>query len=217
MSSVQVKLPPGMPEQMQHLPVDDVGRPIPYFVEYIDGKPDFRVMSAKNFRKAVMEDRCWVCGRRMKPTTPHIFVAGPMCLINGTSAEPPNHRACAEWSARACPFLVNPKKVRREGNLPEEAGESGGIMLDRNPGVTALIEAGWFGIERAGAGYIFKFARVRSVNWLTEGRTATREEVLNSIAGGMGALAEMAASEGPAAVTALAQMAEAAMEWLPAS
>ena len=211
----QVTLPDGMPQNMAKLPRDEAGRPVPYFVQYIDGKPDFRVMDPKHFRKAIMEDRCWVCGRRMQPATTKVFVAGPMCLVNGTSAEPPSHMACAEWSARACPFLVNPKKKRREGGLPEEADTSGGIMIARNPGVTALIAARRWWTEEAMGGVIIKFASISEVRWFAEGRPATAREVAESIESGMPALTEMAKAQGPAAQLALAQMLVDAFAWLP--
>ena len=214
---MQVPLPPDMPRRMEKLPRDDVGRPVPFFVEYIDGKPDFRVMNAKNFRAAIMRGLCWVCGKRINPASKHVFVAGPMCLINGTSAEPPCHMDCAEWSARACPFLVNPHKKRREGNLPEEAGSPGGIMLDRNPGVTALIAARLWQPVQAEGGIIIKFSGVTEVRWLSQGREATNEEVRESIASGMPALVELADAEGPDAERALLKMYEEALKWVPAA
>ena len=213
----QVTLPPDMPPNMQKLPRDDVGRPVPFFVEYIDGKPDFRVMNSKSFRACLAKDLCWVCGKRMQPRTQHVFVAGPMCLINLTSAEPPSHFKCAEWSARACPFLVNPKKVRREGNLPEEAIDPGGIMIDRNPGVTALISARYWSPIQAGNGLIIRFRNVYQVDWFCEGREATRDEVAYSIGSGLLTLVRMAQEESPEAERELSRMYVEATKWLPAA
>lgn len=212
----QVQLPPDMPKAMQRLERDEVGRPIPYFVEYIDGKPDFRVMSAVHFRKAIQEGRCWVCGGRMLNAAQKVFVAGPMCLINGTSAEPPSHMACAEWSAKACPFLVNPNKVRREGNLPDEAEVSAGIMIARNPGVTALIAARRWWTQPHGGSMLIRFDQVTSVRWFCEGREATRDEVAYSIGGGLPELVRMAQAEGPEAERQLGVMYADAQKWLPA-
>jgi hypothetical protein len=200
---------------MQSLDRDDAGRPVPYFVEYVDGKPDFRVMNAKHYRAAVMKGLCWVCGKRINPASKHVFVAGPMCLINGTSAEPPCHMDCAEWSARACPFLVNPKKKRRDANLPDGAAEPGGIMLERNPGVTALIAARLWRVHNHPNGVLISFSGVTEVRWLCEGRAATREEVQASIDSGMPSLMQLAGEEGPDAEAALDRMYHDAMIWLP--
>lgn len=200
---------------MRKLPRDEVGRPIPFFTPIVDGKPDFRLMDQRALRRAVMEERCWVCGHRMHPRARRVFVAGPMCLINGTSAEPPTHPTCASWSVKACPFLVNPHKVRREAYMPDGVGEAAGIAIMRNPGVTALIEPIKFWIEQAG-GVLFRFQRqVRSVEWWTEGRPATRAEVLASIESGLPAVMDMAEKDGPDAVFELSLLVEYAQRFLP--
>lgn len=61
-----------------------------------------------------------------------------MCTVTRTTAEPPCHLECATFSAQACPFLTRPAIVRREGGLPEQSEKPAGIMIERNPGVTAL-------------------------------------------------------------------------------
>lgn len=211
----QVVLPPDMPRKMRQLPRDEVGRPIPFFVEYVDGKPDFRVMNPRNFLSAIHANLCWVCGTALpRSPFPATFVAGPMCLINRTSAEPPGHFACGEWSAKACPFLSKPAKVRREGGL-DELAEAPGIMLARNPGVTALIDAERWTHFREPNGYLFRFSFIKRVAWMTRGREATRGEVLDSIHSGLPILQEMAAEEGPSAEASLARMVADAMKWVP--
>ena len=84
-----------------------------------------------------------------------------MCLVNRTSAEPPNHADCAEWSARACPFLTTPKKVRRESGIPEGASihDAAGIAIARNPGVTALIDCSKWKLWNPGNGVLFQMAK----------------------------------------------------------
>lgn len=101
-----------LPERMADLPVDDRGYPVPWFVAWHDGKPEFRAMDPAKFARAIKEKRCWVCGERLGVNL--CFVAGPMCGINRTSSEPPSHLMCARWSAQNCPFLSNPRMVRRE-------------------------------------------------------------------------------------------------------
>ncbi|HSV39797.1 MAG TPA: hypothetical protein VLI04_13655 [Nocardioidaceae bacterium] len=210
-----ITLPEGLPHKMRRLRRDDVGRPVPFFVEYVDGKPDFRIMSAVNLRRAVVENLCWICGTRLERSPrAATFVAGPMCLVNRTSAEPPNHRACAEWSVRACPFLSTPKKVRREAGLPEHA-DAPGISLTRNPGVTGLIDAEVWRTMPVAGGVLFKFAYIKRVTWHAEGRQATADEVHESIRTGMPHLIKLAKEEGPEAEDALWAMYREVEKWIP--
>jgi hypothetical protein len=210
-----------MPSRMKGLPRDSVGRPVPFFVEWIDGKPDFRVMNPKNMIRAIQDELCWVCGtkllRRHGSISPiGYFVAGPMCLVNRVSAEPPNHEDCAAWSARACPFLNNPDKLRRDGNFPSGKAEPPGVMITRNPGVTAIIESTVYTIFRPpiGGGVLWRMNRVTNVEWMAEGRAATGPEVLWSMETGMGALLEMADRDGSDALQELAVMTRDAMKWV---
>lgn len=126
---------PILPQRMANLPIDSRGFPVPWFVEWIDGKPDFRVMSGEKFIRAIKFNLCWCCGQPMGAYK--VFVAGPMCGINRTSAEPPSHRECAEFAAKACPFLTIPKMTRNDRNLPAHE-KPAGEMIARNPGVTML-------------------------------------------------------------------------------
>src|SRR4029077_8964998 len=104
-----------LPERMRHLPVNSKGYPVPWFVAWVDGQPEFRAMDGAKFRRAIREKLCWVCGGKLGVYV--CLVAGPMCGINRTSSEPPCHLECAQWSARNCPFLSNPRQVRREDEV----------------------------------------------------------------------------------------------------
>jgi hypothetical protein len=108
---------PEVPATMQHLPVDERGYPVPFFVQWIQQKPEFRAASAQALRLAIQHDFCWVCGTPLRGQK--VFTIGPMCSVNRLSAEPPAHIACARYSVRACPFLTKPHMVRRENDLPE--------------------------------------------------------------------------------------------------
>ena len=197
-----VQLPPDLPSRMRRLPRDSVGRPVPWFVPWVDGAPDFRLMEPQRVVDAIQGQLCFVCGERLlrnRTGGPRgTFVAGPMCLVNRTSAEPPCHADCAAWCARACPFLTKPAKERRTGNMPEEAGEAAGIAITRNPGVTALIDCIRWTFWRppiGGDGLLFTMQQVEDVQWVCEGRRANTVEVLESIESGLPTLVEMAESE----------------------
>jgi hypothetical protein len=125
-----------LPERLRNLPVDERGYPVPWFVAWHDGKPEFRAMDAQKFRDAVKQRRCWVCGQPLGRWL--AFPIGAMCVITRTIAEPPSHRECAEWSIRNCPFLSNPRAVRDHTNIPADAREAAGVGIQRNPGVCCL-------------------------------------------------------------------------------
>jgi hypothetical protein len=206
---------PALPVQMRDLPVDHRGYPVPKFVEWIDGKPDFRVMSSTYFERALTLGLCWICGcRRPKKFA---FVIGPMCAINRVSAEPPSCIECADFAAKACPFLTMPKARRREAGMPEDAVDPAGFSIRRNPGVALVWITSGFKLIPAGRdGLLFEVGTPKEVRWYAEGRTATRAEVLASIWSGTPELARVAADEGPEAMAHLAKLTERAMVLVPA-
>jgi hypothetical protein len=202
-----------MPDRIRKLPVSAKGFPVPWFVAFIDGVPDFRVADGRKMAIAVKQRRCWVCGDplgRMLAMT-----LGPMCCINRTISEPPSHRECAVYSALACPFLANPRTRRREGGLPEDAVEAAGIGLKRNPGAMAVWITRGYRPFRAHGGVLFTFDDPDEVLWFAGGREATREEVMASIESGLPLLEGEAAKEGPGAMAALRRMTADAMRYLP--
>jgi hypothetical protein len=180
-----------MPRRLKSMPISEEGYPIPYFVPYIDGKPDFRGMDGDKFKSCVMRKRCWLCGEPLGRFV--TFVIGPMCGINHTSSEPPSHRSCAEYAARACPFLTQPKMRRNEKDMPENRTVAG-IMIKRNPGVAMLwtTMASEFRIMRDKTGVLFNIGVPIEARFFYEGRRATREEILGSIHSGLPLLREYA-------------------------
>lgn len=218
-----IKLPPDMPSRMKRLPVDDVGRPVPWMVSWVDGVPDFRLADARKIVEAIRDELCFLCGQRLHrvhgASTPKgTFVAGPMCLVNRTSAEPPNHHECAEWSAKACPFLTKPAKVRRDGNLPDELFVAG-TMIERNPGVTGLFMCNRWDIfsvpdGAGGKGVLFNMSHISNVQWMAEGRQATADEVMTSVNDGLPALIELADNQSDG-MRALAHQLKIALRWVP--
>jgi hypothetical protein len=199
------------PASIKRLTRDARGYPVPWFVDrkapLRDGNPDFRIMDGERLKLAVRERRCWVCGGRI--TTPAAtFVAGPMCGINRTSAEPPTHRDCARFSATACPFLAQPKRVRDERELPGDHMAGFGIL--RNPGVVMLWTCERWKTYRpttGGAGLLFELGDPSTnLEWLREGRPATRAEIMQSIETGLPHLLAQAARDGAFACFELGRM-----------
>jgi hypothetical protein len=187
MTTIRPELPQ-LPKFMQHLPVDERGYPVPWFVRWIHGRPEFRAMDQKKFVKAVNENLCWTCGSPLFGEK--IFVIGPMCAINRISSEPPSHRECAIFAARGCPFLSKPHMVRRENDMPAEKLPPAGIGIMRNPGVTLLWYTRRHKVFEVPNGVLFRIGRPFRTEWYREGRAATRDEVMESITSGLPALRE---------------------------
>lgn len=188
-----------MPDRIRRRPIDARGYPIPWFVEYINGKPDFRVIDGRKLVRAVKEKRCWICGERLGAYL--AFTIGPMCALNRTISEPPAHRECADFSARVCPFLSLPKKTRDEEAMPADAVEAAGIGLKRNPGAVCVWITKGYALMRVANGILFRIGDPFEVHWYAHGRSATRAEVLESLDSGLPLL--RAEEEGPDAIKEL--------------
>lgn len=205
-----------VPERMLSLPLDERGYPVPWFVSWVDGKPEFRALERYKLVLAVREKRCWLCGEKMGRFL--AFVIGPMCAINRISSEPPSHRECAEYAVRACPFLARPHMRRRENDLPEDFKQAAGFGVKRNPGVSLIWVTESYRVEKAHAGnegYLFHVGDPYQLAWYAEGREATRAEIMESIDSGYPLLVELACQQGPEAERELVEARERAMELVP--
>lgn len=195
------------------LPISEGGYPVPWFVDWIDGKPEFRAMDPKKWILAVVGKLCWVCGQQLG--SHKTFVAGPMCGINRTSAEPPSHHDCAVWSVRNCPFLSNPKMVRNEKGM-EDGVNPAGIMIKRNPGVSMLWTTKKYKVYGDGSGgKLIRLGPPERVEWFARKEPATWVEVMDSIESGIPQLQKMAQDEGPWAVDQLFKARLALEQYLP--
>ena len=211
------------PKFMRDLPIDKRGYPVPAFVDWIGGEPEFRAMNPRFMVKAIKQRLCWTCGQPLY--SEEVFVIGPMCAVNRVSSEPPSHRECALYAALNCPFLSKPQMVRRKDGLPADFGkEAAGVMIERNPGVTLLyytrrhrlISSPEMPEAGAHAGILFQLGRPFKTEWYARGRPATRAEVLESIESGMKLLQATAeAHDGPEGVELLQHQYDEAMRLVP--
>jgi hypothetical protein len=212
---------PDAPAAILQLPTDHRGFPVPWFVEWIDEKPDFRVIGYGKWGKAQRQRLCWVCGGKLGRM--NAFVIGPMCAVNRISAEPPSHPVCADFAARCCPFLANPRMRRNEKGLDELGAQPvGGDMIARNPGV-ALV---WWTlryqvVDDGGGGRLIHVGHPERTSWYAQGREATRAEILASIESGLPLLRAPAEAQdreepGSGAVAMLERMTAEAMQLVPA-
>lgn len=206
---------PRLPARMNRLALDDRGYPVPWFVAYPDGEhPDFRVANASKLDLSMRFGNCWVCGEVVGRY--RTFVIGPMCVVNRTTAEPPCHLDCAQYSAIACPFLTLPKAQRNEAGLPESSTQPAGEMIRRNPGVVCLWTCLEYERMRVSNGFLFRLKEPSAIEWYANGRRATRAEIVASIDSGMPILEAMARQEGERALNHLAQEYLQALVHLPA-
>lgn len=193
MNQIRPNLPP-LPPRMRSLPIDERGYPVPYFVAWIDGKPDHRVMDHEKLRTALLLDRCWMCGDKLGGFKS--FCIGPMCAITRTISEPPSHLECLRYAAQACPWMTRPHAKRRAANLPENATFSD-HGLRRNPGAVCVWTTRQFWKRRdpSTGGVLFEIGDPFAAEWFAEGRSATREEVDESIRTGLPFLIDMAQAQ----------------------
>lgn len=190
-----------IPKRMAGLPLDKHGRLVPWFVAWIDGRPDHRVADQQKFALAIRARLCWLCGEPLGRAK--AFVLGPMCAVNRTTAEPPAHRDCATYSVAVCPWLTTPRMNRRTTGLPEDYVDPGGRMILRNPGAVAVWITPAYTVKRLPNGLLIGVGDPDEVLWYAEGRPASRQEVLDSIDSGMPILREDAEKQGAFAVQQL--------------
>lgn len=206
-----------LPARIAALPVFR-GYPVPWFVAYPngpEGEPEFRTADAKKWIAAVQQKLCWVCGQKLGSFL--AFTLGPMCGVTRSTSEPAAHQECALWSIHNCPFLTRPHMVRREEGLPDGTVDAPGMPLHRNPGVTLLWMTRNFSLFRApDRRYLIRVGDPIEVACFAEGRRATRQEVDESIAGGLPKLIELAKLDGPEAEADLCRQVEEFEFYLPA-
>ncbi len=214
-----------MPKRIAKLPINDKGFPIPAFVawlepdaqRYVDprtpgARRDFRVIDHRYMDRCFQLNRCWICE---EPLGRHrVFAIGPMCTVNRVTMEPPNHRECAEYAARACPFMLKPK-MRRNRADELETRPMPGIHFDRNPGVFCLYETETYRRFMTSTGPLCQLGQPQRVDWWTEGRASTRAEVLEAIDSGMPLLRQAAVKEGKESMVDLDKARQAVNVLLP--
>jgi len=192
-----------IPKRIAALPRDKRGFPIPKFVEWIDGEPDFRIMSSEHMYNCLKKGSCWICG---ETTGAHkAFVIGPMCCVNRVSAEPPSHYDCARFAALNCPFLSHPLAKRPDlSDIPDHVVPVG--MIDRNPGVAAVwITKNYHPVRQGAQTVLMEIGDPERVEFYANGRFASREEIDKSVLTGLPILWTMAIKEGMGAERELAK------------
>ncbi|HMF66056.1 MAG TPA: hypothetical protein VK602_00425 [Phyllobacterium sp.] len=200
---------PNMPDSIKALPRDKRGFPVPAFVHWMDGEPDFRILNPEFFRKAYTQHCCWICGEPIGRDKTFSFVLGPMCAVNRVNSEPPSHNACAVFAALNCPFLSKPLARRNDKGLPETK-DIAGVHIDRNPGCCLVWQTDRYSPMKVDNGLLFQVGPPTRIDAFAKGRRANRAEVAESVRTGLPFLEQAAEQDGPLAVLDLYRQAEAA-------
>lgn len=168
-----------MPERVRALPVDRRGFPVPKFVKWIDGQPDFRVVSSEHMTRCITRRVCWVCGDRLGR---HVaFVCGPSSAITRRTVEPPSHLDCAEFALKACPFIMYPERGR--GGFPDGMEHAAAVInLDRNPGCWLLWVTDGYEASPFGDAVMFKMREPSRLEWRHRGGVPTRDQARAALA-----------------------------------
>lgn len=203
-----------LPDNMRHLPVSKKGYPVPFFVEKVDGEWDFRVIHPLKVVYAFRRKVCWVCGQSLGSKL--AFVAGPMCIITSTTAEPPLHLSCARYAAIACPFLANPRMKRNAADMPEGHWQPGQAIM-RNLGVAGILitREPTVPFNDGSDNLLLRMGTPEAVEWYAERRPATREEVIASVDSGLDRLYSIGRDDDPEAKEELQQRVRDFRKWLP--
>jgi hypothetical protein len=120
-----------IPEQMQSLPRDPRGYPIPVIVlRDRAGKAHFTINNPDIAEKMVREDRCTICGGKL--LRGRWYVGGPMSAFHpaGAYSDPAIHRECARYALQVCPHMAAPAYTNRI-DIGTYADRSRAILIDQ--------------------------------------------------------------------------------------
>jgi hypothetical protein len=170
---------PNLPQRIAKLPRDHRGYPVPSFVRWINGKPDFVETNPDHWQRCVQHRVCWICGDPCKGLLS--FVCGPSAAFTGMTTEPAAHAECAMFALRTCPFIMFPNR-RRDLERHDTAEQGLSVRTSRhNPGVWLLWVAKRFAVRRIGNSAVIAPGKPRGFAWMREGRDATRSEVIDAL------------------------------------
>lgn len=121
-----------IPKELEHLRVDERGYPIPFFVGYHDGKPNFRYGDTFKRDICLAQKKCAICGKKL-PRDFSYVITGPEGYANQIVSDAPMHRRCAEFTMDACPHIHFEKAQRKED-------VTGTDLMAKKPDVLLLIK-----------------------------------------------------------------------------
>lgn len=144
-----------IPKELSHLKIDPRGYPIPYFVSWIEGKPEFRFLDHKRQEMIIAKGVCHICGKKLNKDYNYV-ISGPVGYQNRISSDAAMHRICAEFSLRACPHLYLQKAERRENDeLGKMVAAAPSVVIKDKPPVLLLVKVSkWKSVVHEGSTYL---------------------------------------------------------------
>jgi predicted 2-oxoglutarate/Fe(II)-dependent dioxygenase YbiX len=160
-----------MPDAIKRLPVSDTGFPVPWFTQwFLNGKPSVPGVGVPDLRITDFNKRhhsdgtqCWICG---EPLGEHkAFLISEDVVKTRVHDEPPSHRDCAIFAAKACPFIVNPQMRRNRKDMPLAVDARSG-----HPAKYCVWVTNKFAIENRGGRRFWRFGEAEEVLWFSKGK-----------------------------------------------
>ncbi len=147
---------------------DERGYPIPYFVKWYNGKPDFRVADGAKQFVCAKRRVCWVCGSKLDH---HVaFIGGPIsCTQSYAFSDGPMHRECAEYALIVCPYLAIPASKYRDANLPDCVELPPGALEEKPERFGLLVTTSYVAAHH-GDGLVFVANSFTELTWWKEGK-----------------------------------------------
>jgi hypothetical protein len=179
-----------LPPRMRKLPLHALGFPIPHFAASVGGAPDVRVVDELTLAACHERKLCWLCGERLGDYK--AFIVSPMSAVNRISNEPPSHIDCAKFVARFCPFLMLPKTIRRSTSTPAGADAPRSVIGIGGRGVSLVWVTRKYKVVRVGDTTLFDLGDPWQTFWYARGQCATRDQVEEAFAAGLGPMYEVA-------------------------
>jgi len=143
-----------VPVQMQALPRDKRGYPVPYIVQYDrEGKPLFAVNDASKRQQVLHGDRCGICGGKL--TRARWLVGGPAAAFHahGAYIDPPMHGECVHYALQVCPYLAAPSYGKEVG--PVQAARAK-ISVVEDPQVTKERPPLFVAVQYVGQSFVME-------------------------------------------------------------
>ena len=155
-----------VPRHVQHLHCDLLGRPIPFYMRWIDDHtPDLDFIDAGKLTHCVTCGLCWICGETIPKSQQVGFTVTSTNALQRIATEPPQHVDCAEWAARVWPMAVT-------RSLPPF------LKLQRYSGLLCVWITHHYHrpIKLPDGLYRFDLGAPRRVIWVANGRELSRDE-----------------------------------------
>lgn len=135
-----------IPKELAHLKIDKRGYPVPFFVSWINGDPEFRYLDKARIDMIIDNKVCHICGKKLHKDYCY-FISGPLGYQNRISSDAGMHRVCAEFSLMACPHLYLQKAERRDNDeLGKAIASAPSPVIRDKPSCLFLIKASKFKI-----------------------------------------------------------------------